>query len=209
MSAHRSSPSSSAAIVILAGGAGRRLGGVEKAIIDVAGRRLIDRALDRAREWTLPTMLAVRGTAPWHDAIDVAIVRDDPAIEGPLAGLIAAFRALPDSLRVLVSITVDCPFVPDDLAPRLIAATETSGKIAVATCGERHHHLLAAWPRAAFATIERVAAAGERAVHRAQAAHGKVDASWPESAADQFLNLNTAEDLDRARRSLAVERPTP
>lgn len=193
-----SSTHGSAAAVILAGGAGRRLGGVDKATLNLGPHRLIDIAIARVNSWHLPVLISTRAAPPWHDTIAATFVRDDPAHEGPVAGVIAAFRATAPETAVLVSLTVDCPQLPDDLAARLIDAAARSKLIAVAACAGRRHHLLAAWPHAAMATIEKVVGAGERAVHRAQAAYGTIDVSWPDAAADRFLNLNTPDELARA-----------
>ncbi len=110
--------------VILAGGAGRRLGGVDKGALIVAGQPLLDRVLlaaEAARHTVVvgqarPTVREVRWT------------REDPPGGGPLAGLAAGLSALEDitqsddeQLSVIV-LAADLPWLrPVDL-DRLVAA---------------------------------------------------------------------------------------
>lgn len=97
-------------MVVLAGGTARRLGGVSKPDLVVAGRRLLD--------WTLA---AVRAVAPGADVITVAPheveipdgarrTLEDPPFGGPLAGL-AAGLGLTDRALVLVA-SCDAPLAP-------------------------------------------------------------------------------------------------
>jgi molybdopterin-guanine dinucleotide biosynthesis protein A len=96
--------------LVLAGGEGRRLGGVVKADVALAGRSLLDRALDAtvaARHVVVvgPASLARPG---------VPTVLEDPPLGGPVAGIAAGLDALlaagsppPDEVLVLAC---DMPF---------------------------------------------------------------------------------------------------
>ncbi|RJN31645.1 molybdenum cofactor guanylyltransferase [Nesterenkonia natronophila] len=81
--------------VLLAGGAGRRLGGTDKALLDRAGRTLLD-------HWA--TALAERGVSgvvvgPQHLSRHLTphlrLTREDPPLSGPAAAVCAGVRALP------------------------------------------------------------------------------------------------------------------
>ena len=78
--------------VVLAGGSGRRLGGVDKAALEVAGATLLDRVL-------LASAGAGRTVVvgpPRRTVRDVIWTLEDPPAGGPLAGLEAGLRALCD-----------------------------------------------------------------------------------------------------------------
>jgi molybdopterin-guanine dinucleotide biosynthesis protein A len=108
--------------VILAGGGGRRLGGVDKASLVVAGVRLLDRVL-------LATAAARHTVVVGADrpAIrDVRWICEDPPGGGPLAGLAAGLAELvaqgdKEQLPVIVLAT-DLPWLRPADVDRLLAA---------------------------------------------------------------------------------------
>jgi molybdopterin-guanine dinucleotide biosynthesis protein A len=187
----------STVIVILAGGEGRRLGGVDKATVELGGRRLVDVAISRAKRWRLPVVISVRRPAPWHAALDVPVVLDDTDHAGPLAGVCAVMSWAPMNVSCLVSLTVDCPFLPDDLVARLTNTT-LNGAIAVAESDGVRHHLIAAWPRTTWPAIRSAVQSGVTAVHKAQACQRTIAVNWPLSPTDPFFNVNTPSDLHGA-----------
>ena len=113
-------------IVILAGGDGQRMGGA-KPLRMLHGERLVDRALRMARAWSDDVRVALRDPRQ-IEGVDVPVLLDDPAIEGPLAGLRSALTAAREAGREMVlTIPCDAPFVPADLAARLEAAIGANG----------------------------------------------------------------------------------
>lgn len=78
--------------IVLGGGRSRRLGGADKASIDIGGRMLLDHVL-AAVAGCQPVVVA----GPAHLARpDVAVVREDPPFGGPVAGIAAALEAFAD-----------------------------------------------------------------------------------------------------------------
>jgi molybdopterin-guanine dinucleotide biosynthesis protein A len=91
--------------VVLAGGQGRRLGGVSKPAITVGGRRLLDIALDALADAdTIVVVGAMMATA-----LPVIWTREEPAGGGPVAAL-AAGIPLVESDTVVV-LAADLPFI--------------------------------------------------------------------------------------------------
>jgi len=186
------------AVAVIAGGEGRRLGGAIKATLEIGGDHLIDRVLQRLRPQTKDIAVCVRHEADWLDRVKEPILLDLPAFEGPLAGVASALvwvATLPH-IDTLVTVGVDYPFLPEDLVARL-----TGGPgIAVARSGDQRHHLIAGWPVSLREPLLQGIAKGERAVHRLQARFPTTDVEWPCQPVDPFFNINTPEDLERARR---------
>ncbi|GAB3804207.1 NTP transferase domain-containing protein [Humibacter antri] len=81
-----------AAAIILAGGRAARLGGADKATVEVDGRALLDHVLD-AVEGCSP-VIVVGPTALARGG--VTVVREHPPFGGPVAALAAALHALPE-----------------------------------------------------------------------------------------------------------------
>lgn len=81
------------ALIVLTGGAGHRLGGLDKASIEWGGRTLLDSAIASGRG--RPVVIAGRHRSAQGGVISVL---EDPPGGGPAAGLAAAARALRDSV---------------------------------------------------------------------------------------------------------------
>lgn len=138
--------------IVLAGGEGRRLGGVSKPEILVAGRTMLDRVLDGVAD-----ARAVVVVGPAHlGRPGVPTVLEDPPLGGPVAGLDAGLRALggrEDGDRPVAVVACDAPLagpaVPVLLAA-LQAAPDADGAVLLAADGHRQP-LVAAYRRAALA----------------------------------------------------------
>jgi molybdopterin-guanine dinucleotide biosynthesis protein A len=102
--------------VVLAGGEGRRLGGVRKPAIAVGGRRLLDIALDALSGADRTVVVG----AAMPTARQVEWAREEPAGGGPVAALAAALPALQSATVVVLA--ADLPFITADAVERLLAA---------------------------------------------------------------------------------------
>jgi molybdopterin-guanine dinucleotide biosynthesis protein A len=190
-----------AAGVIIAGGEGRRLGGVLKSELAVGGVRLIDRVA--ARLGGCAPLLVVHGR---HEAGRLSLPAGAVAVPdleseygGPLAGLAAAVDWLMNrdwSGDVVLS-AVDAPFLPDNYVERLLAALG-GAPAAVASAGEQPYPTNSAWRLAAIAGLADEVRAGTapRSLKRLAERLGAASVRWaigPDG--DPFANANTPEEL--------------
>jgi molybdopterin-guanine dinucleotide biosynthesis protein A len=186
------------AVVILAGGEGRRMGG-SKPLAMLGGERLIERALRHARCWSELVAVSVR-SADQLAGLDAPLLPDEPSAAGPLGGLIAALRfAETSGCDFLLTIPADMPFLPADLPARLFAAIGEGGCAIPASGGDRHQDC-GLWRTS---TLERVAgylASDRRSLIGFAEFVGFTSVEWPAEPLDPFFNVNTAEDLARAKR---------
>jgi molybdopterin-guanine dinucleotide biosynthesis protein A len=113
------------AAVILTGGTAARLGGADKAALEVDGRSLLDRALEAVAGAT--EVVVVGPERPTSRA--VRFVREEPAGGGPLAGLAAGVAALASDAERVVVLAVDMPRVTAGTLARLVAAVEEGGDV--------------------------------------------------------------------------------
>ncbi|MCA1748037.1 MAG: molybdenum cofactor guanylyltransferase [Parasphingopyxis sp.] len=185
-------------ILILAGGEGRRIGG-RKPLRRLAGRSLIDRVIDYARDHTdLVALSVVRG----GQARDLPQITDDPEIDGPLGGLASGLRFAREQEReFLLTLPCDMPFLPGDLLPLLKRAIDRS-TVAVASSGGFVHPVCALWRAAALPALVPYLASGERSLKGFAEAAGCVAVEWSERF-DPFFNINTESDLAEAERRIA------
>jgi molybdopterin-guanine dinucleotide biosynthesis protein A len=191
------------AALILAGGQGRRLGGADKVLLDLAGRPILDRLVDTLRPVHGLLAISANGDPARFAATGLPVLPDGAfAGEGPLAGILAGLDwAAAAGAEALLSVPGDTPFIPPDLAARLAPPP------ACAASDEQAHHLVALWPVAARARLRAVLAApGSRRVRDFAAMIGMRTVPVGAAAAHGFLNVNTPADLAEAR-AIAEEEP--
>ena len=102
--------------VVLAGGGARRLGGLDKAAIEVGGVSLLDRAIDAV--WAAREVIIVG--PPRATSVSVRWTSESPPGGGPLRATIAGLELV--GCDVVVVLAVDYPFVTRDVVAGLIRA---------------------------------------------------------------------------------------
>jgi molybdopterin-guanine dinucleotide biosynthesis protein A len=189
------------AALILAGGTGSRLGGADKAFVQLNGQPLIAHLLARLTPQVATIAISANGDATRFDAYPLPVLPDGPlAGFGPLAGLATGLEwAAQQNADSLVTVPVDTPFIPLDLVARLAPAP------AVARYHGRQHHLVAHWPFSVLPRLRQFLRTGAPyKVRDFLSLCGARQIAF-EGAADPFLNINTPEDLARA----ALHPPPP
>jgi molybdopterin-guanine dinucleotide biosynthesis protein A len=192
--------------VFLAGGLARRMGGVDKPLIDIGGRLVLAEAIERLAPQCAALVINANGDPARFAAFGLPVVADDvEGFAGPLAGVLAgmdyAAAHHPDCTDIL-SAPADTPFLPKDLVARLAAsrAGAVGARIAVATSGDRVHHAVALWPVALREDLRRaLVGEGLRKVSSFIGCYAHVNVDWPVAPYDPFFNVNRAEDVEAAR----------
>jgi molybdopterin-guanine dinucleotide biosynthesis protein A len=184
------------AALILAGGAGSRLGGADKAFVQLHGQSLIAHLLARLAPQVEKIAISANGDATRFDAYPLLVLPDGPlAGFGPLAGVATGLEwAAQQNADSLVTVPVDTPFIPLDLVARLAPAP------AVALYEGRQHHLVARWPVSALPRLRQFLQTGAPYKVRDFLSLCGARQIVFEGATDPFLNINTPEDLARAER---------
>ncbi|QCW49278.1 molybdopterin-guanine dinucleotide biosynthesis protein [Nocardioides dongxiaopingii] len=126
--------------VVLAGGRGSRLGGVDKAAVEVDGRTLLAHALDAVREAAEVVVVGEEArTAP--PGRPVTFVVEEPRHGGPAAGLLTGCDALvrtPAQAPRVAVVAVDMPRLTAATVRRLHAAARgRDGAVLVGPDGRR------------------------------------------------------------------------
>lgn len=184
--------------VVLCGGAGRRMGGADKALLSLAGQPLVRHLQDRLEPQVEALALSANGDPARLGFTGLPVLADSLGA-GPLAGVLAALDwAAAGGADCVVSAAVDTPFLPCDLAPRLWLAGD--GGLAVARCAGRLHPTAALWPVALRGDLHAALAAGRFKVMAF--AEDAAIADFPADTPDPFLNLNTPDDLALAEAAL-------
>jgi len=126
------------AVIILAGGRGSRMGGVDKAQVTLDGVRLVDHLLARLAPRDDAPVVVVSPTLTLPVA-GVEVVSEAPPYGGPVAGIAAGVAAVGDVDCVGV-ISVDAPDSAE-LLPVLAAALAADGSADVAVIRAADGHL--------------------------------------------------------------------
>lgn len=187
-------------VAVLAGGEGSRIGG-SKPLVRLGGRTLIERALKRASEWSSTSIVAVRSPEQLGE-FQLPWISDAAGIDGPLAGLAAALEwACRQGGKDLLTIPCDMPFLPDDLADRLL---DEAGDLAaaVASSGGELHPVCSLWRNSAIYEFPRYCASGRRSLKGFAEHVGFVAVEWSTAPFDPFFNINSAADLAAAEAML-------
>lgn len=194
--------------VILAGGESRRMG-ASKALVDFRGEPLLTRVVRRCRAFADDVVVVARRDQPLP-ACDARVVRDPIDGEGPLVGLLGGLEAVADPVRPTFVATTDAPFV-DAAVARFLGARLRGADAAVAVVAGKRHVLGAVYGPGARAVAATLVASGKR---RASLLAESIDTRWIDEveivaelgreALRAFENVNTEEELDRARRSTTL-----
>ena len=201
--------------VVIAGGRSARMDHREKALLDLAGEPMIKRIAERLRPQVGRMVINANGDPKRFVQFELPIVADTiEGHEGPLAGLQTGLqwaRAETPDARFIASVAADTPFIPDDLVARLLAALKDAGaSSAIASSGGEWTPVVGLWSVALAAALAEALRQGVRAVHRFATARGSAVVEFPfveigGQRIDPFFNVNTPEDLEKARALLAAE----
>jgi molybdopterin-guanine dinucleotide biosynthesis protein A len=136
--------------VVLTGGAAVRLGGADKASIEVGGRTLLEHSLAALADATEVVVVGdeVPTTRP------VTFTREDPAGGGPAAGLLAGLQRFARTPERVVVLAVDMPLVTRDTVGRLVSAATGDGAVLVDPEG-RTQYLCGAYSTTALTRARR------------------------------------------------------
>jgi molybdopterin-guanine dinucleotide biosynthesis protein A len=201
---------------VLAGGLSRRMGGGDKALLQLDDKPLIGHVVGRLAGQVGATIVNANGDPARFGGLCLPVVPD--TIEGhpgPLAGILAGMRhahALGRGFSHIVSAAADTPFLPSDLAARLAGASRSSGTIVLAASGGRVHPVFGLWPVSLADDLQAWLAASEgRSVQAFTESRSAATVAFDTVAigrarVDPFMNINTPEDLASARRILLPQR---
>lgn len=181
--------------LVLAGGAGRRMGGVDKALLTWDGRPLIATVLDRFAPQVDLLAISANGDPSRFSRWDLPVLADAAPSKGPLSGVLAGLIwAADQGCGALVTVSVDAPRLPQDLVPRLLLAQESTGGPVIARTARGLHPTFALWPVGlAPALAAFLASPSSPRLRDFAEAHGAAMADFADEA--EFANLNRPEDL--------------
>ena len=179
--------------LILAGGLARRMGGVDKGLVEVAGKPMVKYALDVLTPLVNSVVINANRSVEQYEKFGVPVVLDTLAgHQGPLAGLSAGINALPSDYIVMCP--CDSPFLQGALVQALIdGCISNDADISVPHDGGRLQPVFCVVNRRVEASLNAFLNEGERKIDRWFTKH-KVHTVDATEYAVSFLNINTEEE---------------
>jgi molybdenum cofactor guanylyltransferase len=181
---------------ILAGGQARRLGGIDKGLVEIGGRPMIEWIIERLAPQVDRILINANRNHERYAGYGYPVVADGfGEYEGPLAGFAAAMARA--GKGAILTVPCDSPLPPADLAQRLTAAVRRDdAELAVAHDGDRLQPVYALLPVALLESLRAFLAAGDRKIDLWYARHRMATADFSDRR-ESFLNLNRPEDMAR------------
>jgi molybdenum cofactor guanylyltransferase len=188
--------------VVLAGGRGSRMGGVDKGLQNHRGIALAQHALLRLQMQVGPTMLNANRNIGAYEAMGAPVWPDGIAdFAGPLAGLLTGLEHC--ETPYLVTVPCDTPNFPLDLVARLAhGLVEQDAEIAMAATVEdgalRTQPVFSLVKASLHDSLVAFLHGGQRKIDRWTALHRVAEVVFADPTA--FFNANTAAELAQLQR---------
>ena len=180
--------------IILAGGLATRMGGVDKGLVRLQNKLLIQHIIARLAPQVDEILINANREIAQYQSFTYPVLQDAHSnFIGPLAGFSLGLQHAKHDY--LLTVPCDSPLLPHDLAQRLQnALIKNNADIAVASSDGNAHPVFCLCKKSVLPTLTAHLAAGERRVSSWQRslAYTEVDFS---DCSDAFINLNTFEDI--------------
>jgi molybdopterin-guanine dinucleotide biosynthesis protein A len=189
--------------VIQAGGKSTRMGGRPKALIELGGRRIVERVV-AALAPAIDDILIVTNTPELYTFLGLPMVGDVYPDRGSLGGIYSGLRAAGE---VALTVACDMPFLHPEVV-RLVVSRASEGDVVIPRVGNQLETMHAAYGKACLPHIEKRLLAGQLRIVEFFAGVQVVEIAEADVArfrdpAVAFMNVNTPDELERARALVA------
>jgi len=180
--------------LVLAGGLGRRMGGVDKGLQLLRGKPMVEWVLERLAPQVGEILINANQNLDQYGKLGHRVVPDEiGGYAGPLAGLHAGLKIASHAL--VMTVPCDSPFLPPDLVSRLSGQLKDH-QVAVARTGDQTHPVFALVRKSLLKNLEAFLAGGGRKIDAWYGSLAHLEVRFDDEA-DAFRNINTMEELNR------------
>jgi molybdenum cofactor guanylyltransferase len=186
---------------ILAGGQARRMEGQDKGLVMLKNKPMIEYVIETLNPQVACLLINVNRNHDRYSEYGFDIVSDElSGYHGPLAGMASSLNKIKTSY--MLTVPCDSPFIPNDLAQRLIIALESKdADISVAHNGERMQPVFCLIKKELLSSMNDFLNQGERKIDKWFNQHALAIADFSDIP-KTFDNLNTLEDIQAVETSL-------
>ena len=189
--------------LVLAGGRAQRMGGIDKGLILLNGKPMIEHVIAALRVEIDKLLINANRNLEQYAAFGYPVIPDImDGYLGPLAGIASGMRAA--SSQYIVTAPCDSPLVANNLVRRLYETlTREGADISVAHDGERMHPVFALMRRDLLPNLLDFLNAGQRKIDRWYAQH-RLAVAYFRDQPEAFRNVNSPEERAELESELEV-----
>lgn len=180
--------------IILSGGRATRMGGVDKGLVLLQQKPLIQHVIERLKPQADEILINANREISQYQALGYPVLSDEqPDFIGPLAGFSLGLQHCKH--EYLLTAPCDSPLLPLDLAQRLMEALQAhQAEIAVASCDGSTHPVFSLCKKTVLPKLTEYLNNGGRKVSAWQKSLRYVEVDF-DNCHEAFVNLNTTEDI--------------
>ena len=180
--------------IILSGGRATRMSGVDKGLVLLQNKPLIQHVIARFKPQVDEVFINANREIKQYEAFGLPVLKDEnEEFIGPLAGFKLGLQHAKHDY--VLTVPCDSPLLPLDLADRLLnSLVITKSEIAVASSDGNAHPVFCLMKKSVLPNLTEYLASGERKVSTWQKSQKYVEVDFSDNS-DGFINLNTFDDL--------------
>ncbi|HSI24566.1 MAG TPA: molybdenum cofactor guanylyltransferase MobA [Methylotenera sp.] len=184
--------------IILSGGRATRMGGVDKGLVTLQNKPLIQHVVERLKPQVDEIFINANREIETYLTFGYPVLQDETdeflgTYIGPLAGFNMGLQHA--HYDYVLTAPCDSPLLPLDLTKRLLdGMIETHADIAVASSDENVHPVFCLMKKSVLPSLIEFLEAGERKVSAWQKSLSYIEVDFSDNS-DGFINLNTFDDL--------------
>ena len=184
----------SISVMILSGGRATRMNGVDKGLVLLQNKPLIQHVIGRLKPQVGEILINANREIVHYQAFGLPVIQDEGAdFIGPLAGFILGLQHAKHDY--VLTVPCDSPLLPLDLAERLLnGMTASRMDIAVASSEENAHPVFCLMKKSVLPSLQAYIESGERKVSAWQKSLNYIEVDFSDNF-QAFTNLNTFDDL--------------
>ena len=188
--------------VILAGGQARRMGGIDKGLVELAGVSMCKIVIDLLAPQVAEVLVSANRNIETYRGYGVRVIEDEiSGYLGPLAGLASAMRAA--NTPWVITVPCDGPFLSEVYVARMSAEDDGQIDVVVARDAERLQPTFMMARVELLENLMRFLESGERKIDKWFAMHRFTTADFSDTP-DCFLNINSPEDRELVERQMMI-----
>ena len=194
--------------IILSGGRATRMSGVDKGLVLLQQKPLVQYVIERLIPQTDEILVNANREIDQYQSLGYPVLEDEDSTNGiadfigPLAGFSLGLKHAQH--EYLLTVPCDSPLLPMDLADRLLASLiAQNADIAVAASDGNAHPVFSLCKRNVLPSLTSYLLQGGRKVSAWQKSLDYIEVDFSDNA-DAFINLNTFDELEALQLKLQI-----
>jgi len=179
-------------VLILAGGKGTRMMGVDKGLMRVHGKYIIEYLINMSKKFSSDVFVNANRNISFYETLNCHVIKDVLRdYQGPLAGIYSGLLQIESDY--LITLPCDGPLISDEYFSKMLESPMTD-KIKCAYCNDRLQPVYALIPKKLIGSLEKFLNSGERKIDKWYSKCGLEIVDFSDKQ-EIFINVNSEEEL--------------